>query len=73
MSMMSNSVLCAGFCRLRPSVMFCVRFVRSVLIEWCGLKPRRVAERWMWGVKVVEKNPLKVFFLWVAEEGDRVV
>ena len=53
------------------SVMACVRFVRSMLVEWFGLKPCCVGER-VWGVNVVENQPLK-YFRRVAQEGDLVV
>ena len=49
MSKAAISVQCAGFCWFKPLVMSCVWFVRSVLIEWCGLKPCCVGERG-WGL-----------------------
>ena len=61
MSMAATSVLCAGFCWLRASVMFCVRFVRNVLVEWCGLKPYCSGERGMWGLMLL-RTSLSSFF-----------
>ena len=38
MSMAAIGLIGAGLGWLKPSVMFCVRQVRSVLVEWCSLK-----------------------------------
>ena len=61
MSMAAISVLCAGFCWLKPSMMFCVKFVRSVLVEWCSLKPCHVGERGMWGLMLLRTNLSSIF------------
>ena len=53
MSMAAISVLGPGLGWLKPSVMFCVRLVRSVRIECCGLKPCCVGEMGMWGLKLL--------------------
>ena len=50
MSIAANNDLCAGFLWLKPSVMFCVRLVSSVLVEWCGLKPCCVGNRGMYAL-----------------------
>lgn len=47
MSMAAMSVLCAGFCVFSPSSVVCVRVVRSVVVEWCGLKPCCVGDSGM--------------------------
>ena len=41
---------CGGLRWLKPSVMFCVRLVRSVLVEWRGLKPCGVGDSGMCGL-----------------------
>ena len=61
MSMAAISVLGAGLGWLKPSVMFCVRFVRSVLVEWCGLKPCCVGERGMWGLMLLRTSLSSIF------------
>lgn len=50
MSIVAKSVRCAGFGVLRPSCIFCVMEVRSVVVECCGRKPCCEVERGMCGV-----------------------
>ena len=61
MSIAPNSDLCAGFGWLKPSVMFCVRLVSSVLVECCGLKPCCVGDRGMCGVVLFRTNLSSIF------------
>ncbi len=49
MSIVIRSVRC-GFLELMPSCIFCVRFVSSVVVEWCGLYPCCVGDSGMCGV-----------------------
>ena len=37
MSIVMSSVLFGGLLEFMPSCTFCVRFVSSVVVEWCGL------------------------------------
>ena len=41
--------------------MFCVRFVRSVLVECCGLKPCCVGERGMCGLMSLRNSLSSIF------------
>ena len=59
--MAAISDLGAGFCWLKSFLMFCARFVRSALIEWCGLKPWCVGERGKWGLTLLRTNLSSIF------------
>ena len=61
MPIAASSDLCAGLRWLKPSVMFCVRLVSSVLVEFCGLKPCCVSDSGMCGVVLFRTN-LSSFF-----------
>ena len=47
MSIVANSVRCAGLGALRPSCIVCVRVVSRVVVECCARKPCCVGERGM--------------------------
>ena len=61
MSIAANSNLCAGFRWLKPLVMFCVRLVSSVLVEWCGLKPCCLGDRGMCGLVLFRTSLSNIF------------
>lgn len=61
MSIAASSDLCAGLRWLKPSVMFCVRLVSSVLVECCGLKPCCVGDSGMCGVVLFRTNLSSIF------------
>ena len=63
MSSVSSSVLWAGLFALMPSLMFCVRFVSRVVVEWFGRKPCCVAESGMCGVVLFRIRRSHVLFL----------
>ena len=48
-----RSVLCAGLGMFRPSCMYCVSVVRSVVVECRALKPFCVGDRGMCGTIVL--------------------
>ena len=52
MSIVARSVLCAGLGIFRPSCMYCVSVVRSVVVECKALKPCCVGDSGMCGVIV---------------------
>ena len=56
MCIAASSDLCAGVRWLKPPVMFCVRLVSSVLVEWCGLKPYCVGDRGMCGLVMLRTS-----------------
>ena len=60
-SMAAISVMGAGFCWLKPSMMFCFSFVWSMLVKWCGLKLFCVGERRMCGFMFLRAN-LSIIF-----------
>jgi len=53
MSIVARSVLCAGLGIFRPSCMYCVSVVRSVVVECKALKPCCVGDSGMCGVIVL--------------------
>ena len=53
---MAMSVICAGLGTFRPSCMYCVSVVRSVVVECRALKPCCVSDRGMCGVIVLRIN-----------------
>ena len=61
MSTVAIGVLCAGFWWFKPSMMFCVRCVRSVLVQWQGLKLCCVGERGMWELLLLKSNHSSIF------------
>ena len=56
MSMAVISVLGAGFCWLKPSVVFCARLMKSVLVAWCCPKPCCEGESGMWFLMLLRTN-----------------
>ena len=44
MSTLVRIMRLGGFLLLKPSKVFCVRFVRRVVVEWFGLNPSWVCE-----------------------------
>ena len=56
MSIVAGSVLCAGLGIFRPSCMYCVSVVRSVVVECRALKPCCVGDKGMCGVIVLRIN-----------------
>ena len=53
MSIVAGSVLCAGLGIFRPSCMYCVSVVRSVVVECRALKSCCVGDRGMCSVIVL--------------------
>ena len=64
MSMAALSVLGAGFRWLKSSVKFCVRFVRTVLVEGCGLKQCCVGQTGMLGLMLLSTSLSSIFDEW---------
>ena len=52
-SIVARSFLCAGLGIFRPSCMYCVSVVRSVVVECRALKPCCVGDRGICGVIVL--------------------
>ena len=61
MSIAASIVRCAGLCRFRPSSVVCVMFVRSVVVECCGLKPCWASDRGMWCEMLLRTSLSSIF------------
>ena len=59
-SFVTRCVVCVGLGKFRPSCMYCVIVVRSVVVEYRALKPGCVGDKGMCGVIVLRISIFRI-------------